>query len=694
MSTFVLEIGFEEMPASFLRGMESDSKRLFEEHLKNKRIKFKEIKTFSTPRRLIILVEEINEYQDRITEIKTGPPIKVALDEKGSLTKAGIGFLKAQGAKEQDFFVHKTEKGEYIAVKKEIGGEKTTSLLPDICKEVILKIGFPKKMKWEKSGIYFGRPIRWLLALFDDEVIEFEIASVKSSNLTYGHRVMAQNPITISHAKDLLSVLESDGKIITSLEKRKEIIKKKGEELAKEVGGKIVWKEDLLEEVANLVEFPYPILGKFEDKYLKLPKEVLLTCMQTHQKCFGVERDGNLMPYFLCTLNLIPKDLDLVRKGWERVLRARLEDASFFWEVDMKTSFDKWFEELGKVVFIGPLGTLKDKSIRLKEICSYLSDVLGCDTKEDVCRAAVLCKTDLVSQMVGEFDDLQGIMGGIYALKKGESEKVATAIYDHYLPTGQESDLPRTIEGAILSIADKCDNIAGCFGLDMIPTGNQDPYALRRQAIGIIKVSLDFDLRFSLKDLFKKVYELYKGVDWKIEPKKSIENIIDFFAQRLKGYFVSLGFSTKLVDAAIGAGIDVLPILKKRLEALLEFSKRDDFESGVLTFKRAYNIIKKQGEKEGELNGIFKESLLKEPQEKRLAEVIKDMSPKWDKLWREERFLDLFMLLFELKPVVDEFFDNVLVMCEDKELRMNRLNLLKALTTKLSLLADFSALQV
>ncbi len=694
MGTFALEIGFEEMPASFLSNMESESKKLFEEFLKNTKIRFKEVKSYSTPRRLIILVEEISEYQDRITEIKTGPPVKVALDENGSLTKAGIGFLRAQGVKEKEFFIHKTERGEYIAVKKEVGGEKTTSLLPNICREVILKIGFPKKMRWEKNRIYFGRPIRWLLALFDNEVVEFEIASVKSSNLTYGHRVMAQNPISISHAKDFLSILESDGKIITSMEKREEIIKKKGEELAKEVGGEIVWKEDLLKEVANLVEFPYPILGKFEDKYLKLPKEVLLTCMQTHQKCFGVERDGKLMPYFLCTLNLIPKDLNLVRKGWERVLKARLEDASFFWEVDMKASFEEWFEELGKVVFIGPLGTLKDKSIRLKEISSYLSDVLGCETKEDVCRAAILCKTDLVSQMVGEFDDLQGIMGGIYALKKGESEKVAMAIYDHYLPIGQDSDLPRTIEGAILSIADKCDNIAGCFGLDMIPTGNQDPYALRRQAVGIIKVSLDFDLRFSLKDLFQKVYDLYKKVDWKIEPKKSVDNIIDFFAQRLKGYFASLGFSTKLVDASIGAGIDVLPILKKRLEALLEFSKRDDFESGVLTFKRAYNIIKKQGEKEGELSGVFKDSLLKEPQEKRLAEVIRKISPKWDKLWKEEKFLDLFMLLFELKPVVDEFFDNVLVMCEDRELRINRLNLLKALTTKLSLLADFSALQV
>ncbi len=694
MATFVLEVGFEEMPASFLNRMEEEAKSLFVNLLKVNKIKFKEISTSSTPRRLVVLIEGIGEIQDKTTEIKVGPPARVAYDEEGKLTKAGLGFLRSQGAEEKDGFIHKTDKGEYLAIKKNVGGNPTISLLPSICFEVMTKISFPKRMRWEETKTYFGRPIRWIVALFDDKVVKFEFASVKSSNISFGHRVMGEGVIKVPHAREFFSLVKEKGKIIFESRKREEIIKQKGDALAKEVGGNVVWDDDLLKEVANLVEFPNPVLGKFEDKFLSLPREVLLTCMQTHQKCFGIEKGGKLLPYFLCTLNLIPKDLELVRKGWERVLKARLEDASFFWNVDMKASFNEWFDELGKVIFIASLGSLKDKCIRLERLSGYLADEIGCSLKDDICRAARLCKADLVSEMVGEFADLQGIMGGIYAMKKGEKENVSLAIYDHYLPTGPESPLPRNLEGAILSIVDKADNIGGCFGLDMIPTGNQDPYALRRHALGIIRITLGYKLRFSLKGLFNKLYSLYGEVDWKIEPSKSVDMIMEFFSQRLKTYFTSLGFSTKIVDAAIGAGFDDIFSLNLRLKALDEFSKKSDFEQAILTFKRVDNIIRKQGEKEAKLTGNFKEELLEEPQEKKLANTIKEIRPRWDELWSQEKFYDLFLLLYELKPVVDEFFDHVLVMCEDKDLRINRLNILKSLVNKLSMLADFSALQI
>jgi glycyl-tRNA synthetase beta chain len=387
--------------------------------------------------------------------------------------------------------------------------------------------------------------------------------------------------------------------------------------------------------------------------------------------------------------------LDLVRIGWERVLKARLEDAAFFWKVDKKATLEQWQAELDKVVFLGPLGSMGAKAKRLQELAAHLTQNEPADVHQDAVRAAALAKVDLVSEMVGEFADLQGTMGGIYARQKKEPKAVAQAIAEHYLPTGPESDVPQSRTGAYLSIADKADALAGCFGLNMIPTGAQDPYALRRQALGIVRTAWKHGLRFSVHDLLGKAFDAYQDVHWKLNKEAVLSALHEFFAHRIRALCTGRGFGTRVVDAALGAGFDDLWAFDQRLQALERFSKEDDFDQAVLTFKRADNIIRKQGEQaKVNLQAGYQEDLLVEPQEKALAQALNRMQPRWQDLWEKEDFDQLFGLLRELRPVVDDFFDHVMVMAEDLALRQNRLNLLQALVNRLSVLADFSALQI
>lgn len=696
MANFLLEIGTEEMPARFLPPLQAGIKELFENQLSEMDINFGSVKSYATPRRIVAYIQDLATDQNKSIKKIVGPPISVAKDQEGNYTKAALGFAKSQGVEIDELFEEQTPKGVYIAVKKEFGGEKVKNLLPQICLDVISKLHFPKRMKWEKSKFMFGRPIRWIVALLDNEIIEFEIASIRSSNKTYGHRVMGPGPFEVSSCDAYFEIVEKNGKVIIDPEKRLSIIKTNGEKEAQKLGGRVIWDDELLEEVVGLVEYPLPLIGEFHEKFLELPKEVLLTSIKTHQKSFGIEdSNGKLLPYFLCTVNIEPKDISLVKKGWERVLRARLEDAAFFWKQDNNQTLEKWREELNRVVFLGPLGTMGDKANRLEKICEYLAEIVDPSLKEKLKRAGQLAKVDLVSEMVGEFDDLQGIMGGIYARKKGEDPVVCDAIYEHYLPTGVDSPLPNTLGGALLSIADKMDNIIGCFGLDMIPTGAQDPHGMRRQVLGITRIILDKTLNFSLFDAFSKVFDIYGDISWKNSKEKTMELLRDFVAGRLKGYFQSLDYPTKIVDAIVSANIDNIYLTKKRLDGLLEFSKEPEFEKAVLTFKRVDNIIKKQGlQAEGELTGDFEINRLIEEEEKKLAKAISHMEDKWNELYEQEDFKGLFMLLNELRPVVDEFFDKVMVMCDDVGLRKNRLNLLFAIVKRLSLLADFSALQI
>ncbi|MFW5721923.1 MAG: glycine--tRNA ligase subunit beta [Desulfohalobiaceae bacterium] len=694
MSHFVLEIGTEEMPARFLPQLERELENLFRAALKEKLLPFDALVVHATPRRLVADVQGLAGRQGESRETLTGPPVAVAYDQDGNPTKAALGFARSQGVPVEGLFRQVTDKGEYLAVEKVKGGGKSSDLLPEVCTGVISGLTFPKKMRWESLGVTFGRPLRWLLALLDNAVVDFTMASLRSGRRTFGHRVMGPGPWTVPSASDYFEIIEGKGRVVLSAAERRARILEQGNALAGERAGRVIWNQGLLEEVTGLVEWPQAMLGGFDTRYLELPREVLLTSMETHQKCFGVEDlDGRLLSSFLYTVNLESDDPSLVRKGWERVLKARLEDARFFFEVDCRAGFSTWLKALDSVVFLAPLGSMGGKSRRLEQLCRFLGSELAPGREQKLGRAGRLAKADLVSEMVGEFPDLQGIMGGIYAANQDEAEEVSSAVYEHYLPTGHDSPVPQTVEGAILALADKADTLVGCFGLDMVPTGANDPYALRRHALGIIRIVIQHGFRLDLGMLLKQSMGGYGEMEWKLPPEAAVPRLIDFFAHRLRAHYTAKGFATRVVDAVLGADVTDLWAVDRRLQALDAFSREQDFEQAVLTFKRADNIIRKQAADQ-DLDGSFILERLQEPQEQELGRRIVELAPRWEVLWGADDFAALFALLRELRPAVDDFFDHVMVMCDDRVLRLNRCNLLKALVDRLSRLADFSALQI
>jgi glycyl-tRNA synthetase beta chain len=500
----------------------------------------------------------------------------------------------------------------------------------------------------------------------------------------------------VEHAENLLHTLHDKGHIIADRSHRLRIIREKGDDSARTAGGKVIWSQGLLQQVADLVEWPTPMLGRFDPSFLELPKEVLLTSMEVHQKSFGLEGDdGNLLPAFLTVANIEPKNFEIVRHGWEKVLRARLEDAEFFWQADNKSGFDHWLKALENVVFLGPLGSMGDKSRRLERLAALVAKEINPEMEKDMARAGRLAKADLVTQMVGEFDDLQGIMGGIYARRMNEPENVAQALYEQYLPAGQDTPVPSSMAGAVLALCDRADNLTGCFGLGMAPTGAADPYALRRQALGLCRILLEHDLNLDLNRLLKTALAGFVNVQWKLNPATIVPTVMDFIGQRLKSLWSAQGMDSRLLEACIRSGLGDLPDLRARIAALEEFSQAPDFEEAVLTFKRADNIIRKQGEASGAvLSGRFSRDLLTEKAEEQLAAALEEMEKSWNQTMSSKGYAGLFQLLRDLRPVVDDFFDQVMVMCEDEKLRENRLNLLQALVERLSGLADFSALQI
>lgn len=702
MAEFILEIGTEEMPARFVPKLAAELEDAFAKGLAGAMVENGGVKCYATPRRITAHVPSLAVNQRSEEETVTGPPVRIAFDDAGNLTKAGQGFAKTQGVDESALFKMETGKGEYLAARKTVGGGKTVDILPSVCIKCIESLSFPKKMHWGDYDFTFGRPVRWLLALLDDEVVEFTVENLTSGRETRGHRVMGPGPFAVDAASDYFSVVRDQCKVVIDPEERKKTIVDEGNRLAGALGGAIVWNEGLLDEVANLVEYPKPLIGDIDTLYLELPREVLLTSMQSHQKSFGVENaDGDLMPHFLTTLNLEPLDVALVKKGWERVLKARLEDARFFWEADCKVEFETWLDKLENVVFLGPLGSVGDKSRRIETLCAKLAGTLG-ESKsilpgeiEKYALAGRLAKADLVSEMVIEFDSLQGKMGGIYADRAGKGEIVSRGIYEQYLPAGPDTPVPSSLSGALVSMADKADTMAGCFGLGKVPTGANDPYALRRCALGIARIIMEHELDVDLEAFLKWAQEAYSGVKWKVEQAESLDKLMEFFAQRLRALFTGKGIETRVVDAAIGAGFSDIRTLRARLSALAAFSGREDFEQSVLTFKRAANIIRKQGDEAGEpLTGAVDPELFENEQEAAFGARLEELGPRFDDLWENGDFDGLFGLLGELRPAVDGFFDNVMVMCEAADVRLNRLNLLKALVDRLGRLADFNALQV
>ena len=532
----------------------------------------------------------------------------------------------------------------------------------------------------------------------DCDVVPFTVADVQSGRMTTGHRVHGRGPFEVACADDFDAVLAEKCGVTLSGAARRKIVVDGGNELARSVGGHILWKESLLDEVQGLSEHPVPILGDFDPSFLELPSIVLLTSMETHQKSFGVEsEDGKLLPHFLTVANVSSLEPELVKKGWERVLRARLEDARFYWNTDMKASFDVWKEKLDHVIFLGPLGSMGDKCRRLAELCRWLAEQPGVKRAAAVDPASAFvagrcAKADLVSQMVGEFDTLQGIMGGIYGHKMGLDAAAADAIAEQYLPAGPDTPVPATDLGALLSMADKADTLVGCFGLGNIPTGAADPFALRRCALGIARILIEKGYRIPVEELFAKAQSLYSDdIRWKLEKPEALAKLNEFFAGRVKNYFLTQGNDTLLVEAVMNAGCSDVWAASRRLAALVAESGKSGFADNAQTFKRVTNILRKQG---AGVTGKYSRELLSEEPEKALADALDAMTARFDELWAQDRFDELLALMDGVRPTVDAFFNGVMVMAEDEKIRANRLNLLQVLLSRMGRLADFSALQM
>lgn len=692
MATFILEIGTEELPARFLPGLEKELSERFAAALGEAGYAPSGISVCSTPRRGVVLVEGLESSQPRKEELVTGPPARVAFDAAGKPTKAAEGFARTNGVDLSQLMTVSTDKGDYVAVRRTTGGQATVRVLAAMCPAIIGALPFPKRMRWGSGDFAYARPIRWIVALYDNDVVAFEIGGVQSGRETWGHRVHGPGPFAVSHAKDFPAVMTQAGVVPSALARRAQIIEK-GNAIGQGIGGKVLWNDRLLDEVQGLCEHPVPLLGDFDPLFLEVPREVLITSMESHQKSFGLEgADGKLLPHFLTVLNMEPPSVVLVKTGWERVLRARLEDARFFWKTDLASSFDAWLTSLETVTFLAPLGSMADKCRRVSALCAWLAGHLGVD-KTQAARAGLLSKADLVSAMVGEFDTLQGIMGGIYARKMGEAPAVADALAEQYLPSGPDSPVPATELGCLLSMADKADTLVGCFGLGMIPTGAADPYALRRAALGIARIMLEKGYRLDVTALFAFAQEQYGERKWKLDKAEALTRLEEFFAARVKNLFLTFGAETLHVEAV--AAVNPLQVWEvgQRLEALKAMSQREDFPLMVQTFKRVANIIRKQAA-DMALSGQWKDALLQEDAEKRLAGALVALEAPFEEALSSQRYDALFDALAGLRPHVDGFFDGVMVMCDDASLRENRLNLLAGLTRRMDRLADFSALQM
>ncbi len=679
---FFLEIGTEEIPAGFVPRAMAEMEAMITKELANARLSYSTVQTVATPRRLALVVKDIPAVQPDAEITATGPSKKAAFDADGKPTKAAEGFARGQGVTIADLQVVTTDKGEYLAVTKRETGRPTHELLSEILPAIIANIPFKKSMRWGDLDVRFARPIHWIVALFDGVVVPFTFGNIESGSTSRGHRFMANAPFPVRNFSHYLEECERHF-VIPDPERRKEIIRRESHRVAAAAGGHLLPDEDLLEQITYLVEYPSAVHGTFSREFLKVPKEVLITSMRSHQRYFSiVDAQGNLMPGFITINNTLTDDPTVVVKGNERVLRARLSDARFFFEEDQKIKLDARVEELKKVVYQQKLGTSFEKMERFKTLAEGLADKLNPAVKSQTGRTAWLCKADLVSGMVGEFPEVQGIMGREYAVLEGEDVTVANAIAEHYLPIQAGGELPASDVGAFVSIADKLDTICGCFSVGLIPTGAADPYALRRATIGIISIILDKGYRLSLSELIDNSLGLLSS---KLNrPKEQVaKDVLEFF----RGRFINLlgnEFASDAVDAAVSADFDDLVDVKARIVALAGFKSHPDFEPLTVAFKRIGNIIK-----EG-TDALVDPSLFQEDAEGVLYQAFHDVKIKAGAAIEQGAWLEALTRIAGLRGPVDGFFDKVMVMAEDQQVRTNRLALLTVIDRMLGRIADFS----
>ncbi|MDK2562765.1 glycine--tRNA ligase subunit beta [Romboutsia sedimentorum] len=683
MSNYLLfEIGVEELPARFVSSTLDQIKNNLTKLFNEKRISFDNIQILGTPRRLTFVVDGISEKQSDLEEEVKGPAKKIALDADGNFTKPALGFMKSKGLKEEDVVFKVVGKDEYIFGTIRQAGKETSDVLKEVLPQAVKMVVFPKAMRWGGKNMRFARPIRWMVTLLNDNIVEIDLEGIKSSNITKGHRFLGESEFEVNSLQDYFAKLE-ENYVILDQEKRKELIKNQCIEVAKSLGGEIEFDEDLLEEVTHLVEYPTAFYGEFDESYAKLPKEVVTTPMQQHQRYFPVLKDGKLLPNFIAVRNGNDYRIDNVKKGNEKVLEARLADALFFYKEDTKRDLESYTEKLKSVVFQAKLGTIYDKSIRIEELSDKILKLLGLDCEsEDTKRAAKLCKADLVTGMVFEFTELQGIMGREYAKIGGENEVVSEAIFEHYLPRFAGDILPKTNAGVALSIADKLDSIAGFFAIGIQPTGSQDPYALRRQALGIINILMDSKLDVELKELALLALENYTNIEFNKE--EVLSHMMEFFKERIKNLFRELGIRYDVIDAVLSSKIDDISDMYARAIELNNWLQKDELVEMLTAFNRVSTLAQKS------ISSTVDKDLLKEEAEIKLYNEFNDTKDKVKELLNQKKYSESLDCFASLRPSIDAMFDSVMVMDKDEAIKNNRLGLLKQIYDTMLSICDLS----
>ncbi len=674
---FLFEIGTEEIPAGYIAGAVEQLVKFFQKGLDEAELSFDDLQVFDTPRRMAILLKGLPEgQQDKVVE-KIGPKVEVAYAEDGkSLSNAGMGFLRSSGCDESQVFVVESKKGKNIAVKFEQKGQKTSEILSQLCTECVSAINYPKSMKWGSESFLFARPVRWLVALLDDEVVSVEIAGVKSGRVTNSHREFGGKH-ELATPSDYEAILLS-GRVIASRKKRFENVLHQFNELDLEV----VEDNKLMNLVCDIVEYPVVMVGEFDEKFLELPEKIIITTLCEHQKCFATRKNGKLTNKFVFVSNGKKENSELIIVGNQKVAKARLSDAKFFYTEDTKKPLADYYQDLEQVTFQQDLGSLLSKVQRVEKICSYLAERLAIENTDSLDLAAKLSKCDLVTTMLGEkeFTKLQGYMGHQYALATGVDASVALAIEEHYLPKGLGGDLPTTDLGAILAIADKIDTICGIVGIGMLPTGSADPFALRRAATGICRIILDRNLDFDLVALVQKSFALQPDcVD-----RKHIDFVVDYLMQRVKYVFSQNEVKDDLLVALLGDLSEMnLAKISKKIAVLQPMLAMEEFLQLVLSCKRIDNILIS-----AKPEGKVAENLLTEEMEVELYNFFQNL-----KLSEIDDFEQKIAKLIDFTSVINRFFDKIMVNAEDEKIKKNRWNLLAAIREEIKGVMDFGKIE-
>ena len=684
MSDLLLEIGLEEVPAKFKPPALAELKQMAETQLNEQRISYDEVVTYGTPRRIALVVKNIADKQQDLEEEAKGPAVKAAYDADGNPTKAAMGFARGQGVDVADLYQKEVNGGLYVFATKKAAGVPTSEVLPELLPQFVTGIHFPKPMRWGFTELRYARPIRWIVALHGDKVVPFSLEDITSGNVSRGHRYLGTDHLVIPCAEDYLAVMEKDF-VIADQNRRQAMILEQIQKLADDVEGTVQIDEDLLEEVLYLVEYPTALMGNFNPAYLMIPEELVITPMKEHQRYFPVLKGHHLLPKFVTVRNGGAEHLEIVQAGNEKVLEARLADAKFFYDEDLKINLADNVEKLKTIVFQEKLGTIYEKMQRVQKGTAVISDLLllGEDVKERAMRAAFLAKADLVSNVVYEFPELQGIMGYKYAYAQGEHPLTSKAIAEHYMPKNADDEIPLTFEGLVCSMADKMDTIVGCFAAGIEPTGSQDPYALRRQAAGICSMILGRSVLVSLTALIEQAINNYPAEI--VGDKDALcKRVYEFFEQRIRNVLNDKGYRYDVIEAVVTCGYDNLTETLLRAEALNKMQATDTFAKVLTAFTRANNLAKKA---EGsEVNAEY----LVEEVEKQLWNDVQFAETAIANQVQDRLYAEALTVISTLEESISAFFDGVMVMDENENIKNNRLALLVRVSALSNKIADLT----